>query len=161
VGGFPHYLSVHLGGVVVWDHLADLVPMQRSARGYPVAQYNKDDLEALGLIKTDILSLRMLGALSEAAEQIKTRNPGFDVSNIPIDDKAVYELLRSTRTVGCFQLESPGMRQLLGRLQPESFNHIIANISLFRPGPMQADMITPYLARRWGREKIKLGYALY
>lgn len=154
MGGFPHHLSVHLGGVVVWDHLADLVPMQRSAKGYPVAQYDKDDLEALGLVKTDILSLRMLGALSEAEDLIKMRNPGFDASAIPLDDSETYELLRSTRSVGCFQLESPGMRQLLGRLQPERFSDIVANISLFRPGPMQANMISPYIARRWGREKV-------
>lgn len=152
VSGFPHYLSVHLGGVVLWDHLAELVPMQRSAKGYPIAQFDKNDLEALGLIKTDILSLRMLGALSEAEERIRLKNPFFDGRDVPRDDGAVYALLRSTRTVGCFQLESPGMRQLLGRLQPERFDDIIASISLFRPGPMQADMLTPYLARRWGRE---------
>jgi error-prone DNA polymerase len=154
IGGFPHHLSVHLGGVVIWDRLADIVPMQISAKGHPVAQYDKDDLEALGLIKTDILSLRMLGALSEAEELIRAGNPAFDADAIPLDDDGTYELLRSTRTVGCFQLESPGMRQLLGRLQPERFSDIIANISLFRPGPMRADMVSPYLARRRGREKI-------
>ncbi len=154
LGGFPHYLSVHLGGVVVWDRLADLVPMQRSPKGYPVAQYDKDDLEALGLIKTDILSLRMLGAMGEAEERIREANPAFNIDSIPPEDPDVYELLRSTRTVGCFQVESPGMRQLLGRLQPERFSDIVATISLFRPGPVKADMITPFLARRWGREKV-------
>ena len=154
VGGFPHHLSVHLGGVVVWDRLADLVPMQRSPKGYPVAQYDKDDLEALGLIKTDILSLRMLGAMGEAEEEIRLENPDFNIDSIPPEDPQVYELLRSTRTVGCFQVESPGMRQLLGRLQPEQFSDIVATISLFRPGPVKADMVTPFLARRWGEEKV-------
>lgn len=154
VGGFPHHLSVHLGGVVVWDRLADIVPMQRSPKGYPVAQFDKDDLEALGLIKTDILSLRMLGAMGEAEEQIRLENPDFHIDSIPHEDPEVYELLRSTRTVGCFQVESPGMRQLLGRLQPERFSDIVATISLFRPGPVKADMVTPFLARRWGREEV-------
>ncbi len=110
VSGFPHHVSVHLGGVVLWDHLADLVPMQRSAKGYPVAQFDKDDLESLGLIKTDILSLRMLAALSEAEELIRVENPFFDGRDVPLDDPMVFELLRSTRTLGCFQLESPGQR---------------------------------------------------
>jgi error-prone DNA polymerase len=154
LGGFPHHLSVHLGGVVVWDRLADIVPMQRSPKGYPVAQYDKDDLESLGLIKTDILSLRMLGAMGEAEERIRIGNPSFNIESIPREDPEVYELLRSTRTVGCFQVESPGMRQLLGRLQPERFSDIVATISLFRPGPVKADMITPFLARRWGHEKV-------
>jgi error-prone DNA polymerase len=154
LGGFPHFLSVHLGGVVVWDRLADIVPMQRSPKGYPVAQFDKDDLETLGLIKTDILSLRMLGAMGEAEERIRAGNPFFNIESMPRNDPEVYELLRSTRTVGCFQVESPGMRQLLGRLQPERFSDIVATISLFRPGPVKADMVTPFLARRWGREEV-------
>jgi DNA polymerase III alpha subunit len=111
-------------------------------------------LEVLGLIKTDILSLRMLDAMGEAEEQVRLENPEFNIDSIPPDDPEVYELLRSTRTVGCFQVESPGMRQLLGRLQPERFSDIVATISLFRPGPVKADMISPFLARRWGREEV-------
>ena len=155
VDGFPRYLSSHLGGVVIsQDPLQNLVPIQKSAKGFPVAQYDKDDLEKLGLIKTDLLSLRMLGAISEAVEYLKARRINLDLEKIPLNDEKVYQFLRSTKTVGCFQLESPGMRQLLGKLQPTSFGDIIANISLFRPGPMQADMITPFLQRRHGREKV-------
>ncbi|MFQ6067236.1 MAG: DNA polymerase III subunit alpha, partial [bacterium] len=154
VDGFPRYLSSHLGGVVISQGpLQDLVPLQKSAKGFPLAQYDKDDLEKLGLIKTDLLSLRMLGAISEAVEHLKMRGINLDLERIPLDDEKVYEFLRSTKTVGCFQLESPGMRQLLGRLQPRTFSDIVANISLFRPGPMHADMITPFLQRRHGREK--------
>ncbi len=155
VDGFPRYLSSHLGGVVISQgSLQDLVPVQKSAKGFPVAQYDKDDLEKLGLIKTDLLSLRMLGAISEAVEYLKMRRINLDLEKIPLDDEKVYQLFRSTKTVGCFQLESPGMRQLLGKLQPRAFSDIIANISLFRPGPMQADMITPFLQRRHGKEKV-------
>ncbi|GAG97463.1 unnamed protein product, partial [marine sediment metagenome] len=155
VGGFPRYLSSHLGGVVISQGpLQDLVPVQKSAKGFPLAQYDKDDLEKLGLIKTDLLSLRMLGAISEAVEYLKMRRIDLNLEKIPLDDEKVYQLLRSTKTVGCFQLESPGMRQLLGKLQPTKFSDIVANISLFRPGPMHADMITPFLERRHGREKV-------
>ncbi|MCK4617957.1 DNA polymerase III subunit alpha, partial [Candidatus Aerophobetes bacterium] len=155
VGGFPRYLSSHLGGVVISQGpLQDLVPVQKSAKGFPLAQYDKDDLEKLGLIKTDLLSLRMLGAISEAVEYLKARRIDLNLETIALDDEKVYQLLRSTKTVGCFQLESPGMRQLLGKLQPTKFSDIVANISLFRPGPMQADMITPFLERRHGREKV-------
>lgn len=155
IDGFPRYLSSHLGGVVISrGPLQDLVPLQKSARGYPLAQYDKDDLEKLGLIKTDLLSLRMLGAISEAVECLTVQGIDIDLENIPYDDEKVYELFRSSKTVGCFQLESPGMRQLLGKLQPKNFSDIIATISLFRPGPMQADMITPFLKRREGKEKV-------
>ncbi|MFQ6066982.1 MAG: DNA polymerase III subunit alpha [bacterium] len=155
VDGFPRYLSSHLAGVVISQgSLQDLVPVQKSAKGFPLAQYDKDDLERLGLIKTDLLSLRMLGAISEAVEHLKMRGIDLDLEKIPLDDEKVYKLLRSTKTVGCFQLESPGMRQLLGKLQPRAFSDIVANISLFRPGPMHADMITPFLQRRHGREKV-------
>jgi len=156
VNGFPRHLSSHLGGVVISNEpISDVVPLQKSAKGFSLAQYDKDDLERLGLIKTDLLSLRMLGAVSEAVEHIRAKGIRLDLEKIPFDDEKVYELLRSTKTVGCFQLESPGMRQLLGKLQPTNFSDIIANISLFRPGPMQADMITPFLKRRHGKEKVR------
>jgi len=155
MNGLPRNVSVHLGGVVIAkEKLDSLVPLQKSLKGYPVCQYDKDDLETLGFIKLDLLSLRMLGAIEEAGENIKKGGISFDLDKTTFDDEKVYQFLRSTKTVGCFQLESPGMRQLLGKLQPRDFKDIIANISLFRPGPMQADMIRPFLARRWGKEKI-------
>ncbi|MCK4926808.1 DNA polymerase III subunit alpha, partial [Candidatus Aerophobetes bacterium] len=150
------HLSSHLGGVVISNEpISDVVPLQKSAKGFSLAQYDKDDLERLGLIKTDLLSLRMLGAVSEAVEHIRAKGIRLDLEKIPFADEKIYELLRSTKTVGCFQLESPGMRQLLGKLQPTNFSDIIANISLFRPGPMQADMIAPFLKRRHGKEKVR------
>ncbi len=157
IDGLPRHLSVHLGGVVISrDPITNFTPLELSAKGVIVCQFDKDDIEALGLVKMDMLGLRNLSAIEEALHIIgETRGEAPDLSRIPLDDPAVYELLRSTRTVGVFQLESPGMRGLLSGLQPTRFDDIIANISLFRPGPMQADMIGPFLARRHGKEPVE------
>jgi len=154
VDGFPRHLSVHLGGLVISRGLlTDLVPLEWATKGVIVSQFDKDDIEALGLVKMDILGLRNLSAIEDALAMIKeTRGMELDVDNLPLDDPKVYELLRSTKTVGLFQVESPGMRGLLGRLQPTQFDDLAANIALFRPGPMQADMINPFVKRRHGRE---------
>lgn len=154
VDDFPRHLSVHLGGVVVSGGLlTDLVPLERSANGVIVTQFDKDDIETLGLVKMDILGLKNLSAIEEALATLReTRGIELDIDNLPFDDPKVYELLQSTDTVGLFQIESPGMRGLLGRLQPTTFEDITAQLALFRPGPMQADMIKPYIARRHGEE---------
>lgn len=156
VDGFPRHLGVHLGGLVISRGLlTDLVPLEWATKGVIVSQFDKDDIETLGLVKMDILGLRNLSAIEDALTAVKQHHGvDLDIDNIPLDDEQVYELLRSTNTVGCFQVESPGMRGLLGRLQPEVFEDIIAQISLFRPGPMQADMINPFIARRHGEEEI-------
>ena len=156
IAGFPRHLSVHLGGIVVSrEPLTDLVPLERAAKGLIVAQFDKDDLETLGLVKLDLLGLRNLAAIEETLRLLKeSRGIELDIDHLPLDDEKTFQLLRSTKTVGVFQLESPGMRGLLSRLQPTCFQDIVANISLFRPGPMQADMITPFLARRHGEEPV-------
>ncbi|HUV04515.1 MAG TPA: DNA polymerase III subunit alpha [Armatimonadota bacterium] len=154
VDGFPRHLSVHLGGLVISRGLlTDLVPLEWATKGVIVSQFDKDDIEALGLVKIDILGLRNLSAIEDALAMIK-ENHGIelDIDNLPLDDPKVYEMLRSTKTVGLFQVESPGMRGLLGRLQPTRFDDLTANIALFRPGPMQADMINPFIKRRHGEE---------
>ncbi|MGC8861708.1 MAG: DNA polymerase III subunit alpha [Armatimonadota bacterium] len=156
VDNFPRHLSVHLGGLLIGKGpLTDLVPLEWAAKGVIVSQFDKDDIETLGLVKMDILGLRNLSAIEDAVRMIRENTAReFDIDNIPLDDEPTYELLRSGNTVGCFQVESPGMRGLLGRLQPRVFEDIIAQISLFRPGPMQADMINPFIARRHGEEPI-------
>lgn len=156
VDDFPRHLSVHLGGLVISGGLlTDLVPLEWATKGVVVSQYDKDDIEKLGLVKMDILGLRNLSAINDALELIqKHYGIKLDIDNIPLDDGPTYKMLRSTNTVGCFQVESPGMRGLLGRLQPEIFDDLIAQISLFRPGPMQADMINPFIARRHGEEEV-------
>lgn len=156
IDGFPRHLSVHLGGVIISrEPIADFTPLEVSAKGVVVCQFDKDDIEELGLVKMDMLGLRNLSAIEEGLRMIReTRGRALDLDRLPLDDGKTFELLRSARTVGVFQLESPGMRGLLSRLQPTRFDDIIANISLFRPGPMQADMIGPYLARRHGEEPV-------
>jgi error-prone DNA polymerase len=157
IDGCPRNLSVHLGGIVMSRvPLADLTGLELAAKGVVVTQYNKDDVEVVGLVKMDLLGLRTLSAIEDAVGMIRA-NHGveLDMDRLPLDDAKTYEMLRSTKTVAVFQLESPGMRSLLGRLQPTCFDDVIANISLFRPGPVQADMVTPFVRRRHGEEPVE------
>ena len=156
IDGFPRHLSVHLGGVVISrDPITDLAPLEVSSKGVIVCQFDKDDIESLGLVKMDLLGLRNLSAIEEAVNTIReTRGERVDLEHLPLDDEQTFQLIRAARTVGAFQLESPGMRGLLSRLQPTRFDDIIAQVSLFRPGPMQAEMIGPFLARRHGEEPV-------
>jgi DNA-directed DNA polymerase III PolC len=155
ISGLPYQLSVHLGGVVIAPgELAAWVPVEMSNKGFPVAQYDKDDIEALGLVKLDLLGLRMHTAIQKTLNLLPEQGTVLDLDDIPLDDEKTFRLLRTTETVGVFQVESPGQRQLLGRLQPKKFSDIIAEISLFRPGPMKGDMVTPYVQRRNRKEPI-------
>jgi len=156
LNGFPHHLSVHVGGLVISRQpLRELVPVEWAAKGIVVAQFDKDDIEALGLVKMDILGLRMHTAVSDCLEYIERgRSEKLDLESVPLDDEKTFELIRSTNTIGVFQIESPGQRNLLGRSQPRNFEDLITEISLFRPGPVQSDMITPYLKRLHGQEPV-------
>jgi error-prone DNA polymerase len=156
LSGFPAHLGTHLGGFILSrDPLTDRVPLQWAAKGVVVAQFDKDDIETLGLVKMDILALKMHSAIAEAVRRIEART-GEQVHawELPRDDPEVYKLIRSARTVGLFQLESSGQRNLATRLQQRDFEDVIAAISLFRPGPLQADMIAPFIRRRHGREPV-------
>lgn len=156
LSGFPVHLGTHLGGFILSrDPLTDRVPLQWAAKGVVVAQFDKDDIETLGLVKMDILALKMHSAIAEAVRRIEART-GERVRawELPRDDPEVYELIRSARTVGLFQLESSGQRNLATRLQERDFEDVIAAISLFRPGPLQAEMIGPFIRRRHGREPV-------
>jgi error-prone DNA polymerase len=155
LSGFPYILGTHLGGFILSrDPITDRVPLQWAAKGVIVAQFNKDDVETLGLVKMDILGLRMHSAIAEAVRLIAART-GEHVSawQVPRDDPAVYRLISEARTIGVFQLESSGQRNLALRLRERDFEDVIAAISLFRPGPLQAEMIGPFIRRRHGREK--------
>ncbi|MDQ3931269.1 MAG: DNA polymerase III subunit alpha, partial [Actinomycetota bacterium] len=150
IDGFPRHLALHPCGIVLGDAaLMDRTPVERSANGFSMTQFDKDDVAALGLLKLDVLAVRLLSAMRHALDLLpKTRGQRIDFHAIPGEDPAVYSLLRSTRSIGVFQVESPGQRELLGRLQPEGFGDLVTEISLFRPGPVKADMIGPYVARR-------------
>lgn len=153
--GLPRQLSTHLGGVIVSENLLNIVPLELSPRGYPISQYDGRDIEILGLPKFDLLGLRMHTAISKSLLYLKDKGIEIDFENLPLNDKKTYELLSSARTVGVFQVESPGQRQLIGRLRPERFSDILAEISLFRPGPVQADIIRPFIRRKHKLESVK------
>ncbi len=112
-------------------------------------QADKDDVELLGYLKLDVLGVRMLSSMRHATDEIaRTLGEKVDLERIPLDDEATFEMIRASDTLGCFQIESPGQRELLQKLQPSRWEDLIVDISLFRPGPVKSDMITPYLRRR-------------
>ncbi len=148
--GFPRHIALHPCGIVLASHdLVERVPLERSANGHRMIQADKDDVELLGYLKLDILGVRMLSSMRHAIDEIaRTTGEKVDLDRVPLDDAATFELIRASDTLGCFQIESPGQRELLQKLQPERFEDLIVDISLFRPGPVKSDMIRPYIQRR-------------
>ena len=153
--GLPRHIAVHPCGVLLSDAtLLDRTPVEASFLGYPMSQFDKDDVEDLGLLKLDVLGIRMQSAMAHAvAEVARVDEVEIDLddeSQVPRDDPATYTLIQSTKTLGCFQIESPGQRELVGKFPLERFEDIIIDISLFRPGPVKSDMINPFLRARHG-----------
>jgi error-prone DNA polymerase len=159
--GLPRHLSMHPCAVVLSDsNLLDYAPLEMNASGYPMLHFDKDDVEAIGLLKLDILGVRMQSAISYALTEIKRLNDSdndnsdnsadVDIDAIALNDPATFDLVKSTRTLGVFQIESPGQRELIGKFAPNTFTDLIIDISLFRPGPVKSDMITPFLNGRAG-----------
>jgi error-prone DNA polymerase len=145
--GLPRHIAMHPCGVVLSSAtLLDRVPVERSADGLPLCQFDMDDVEAAGMIKLDVLGVRMQSAMAYALDEIeRTRGERVDIDAISQDDKPTFEMISSGRTIGCFQIESPGQRELVTRLAPRGLGDLLVDISLFRPGPVNSDMITPYL----------------
>ncbi len=153
----PYQSSTHLGGVLLTPgDIKDWTPIGLSPQGLPLGQLDKDDIDALGLLKLDILGLRMHTAIRKALEVLWRQGASLNLSRLPLDNQKVYALLRSTETVGIFQLESPGQRNLVGRLLPTHFGDVIAEISLFRPGPVEGDMVENYVRRRNKKEPVRI-----
>jgi error-prone DNA polymerase len=154
--GYPRHLSLHNGGMLITaEPLIDVVPLEYATSGVRVCQFNKDDVEMLGLIKFDILGLRTLSILDEAVQTIKeVRGIDLPIDHVPLDDPACFDLACSSKTIGVFQIESPGQWALLARAQPRTFGDLIIQIALFRPGPLQGGMVDPYIERRLGREPV-------
>jgi len=155
LNGFPRHLALHPSGIVLSDDdLVNRVPLERSFQGYRMIQADKDDVELLGYLKLDVLGVRMLSSMRHALDEIaRTEAVKVDLDEIPKDDEPTFELIRASDTLGCFQIESPGQRELLQKLQPTRWEDLIVDISLFRPGPVKSDMIRPYLNRRHGMER--------
>lgn len=152
IEGMPRHASTHAAGVVISDApVSNYVPVQKNG-DVIVTQYTMTVLESLGLLKMDFLGLRNLTIIRDTAEFIKKDEPNFDINSIPLDDKAVFEMISQGQTTGVFQFESAGMRQVLMRLRPESIEDLIAVLSLYRPGPM--DSIPKYIECRHNPEKV-------
>jgi len=150
--GLPRHLAMHPCAIVLSDGgFLDRAPLMSSAGGYPMVAFDKDDVEAVGLLKLDVLGVRMQSTIAYSMKEIeRVHKEVIDIDTVPLDDTATYELIQSTRTLGIFQVESPGQRELVGKLTPKTFTDLIIDISLFRPGPVKSDMITPFLKARHG-----------
>jgi error-prone DNA polymerase len=155
--GFPRHLSQHTGGMVMTrGPLCELVPIENAAMpDRTVIQWNKDDLDELGILKVDCLALGMLTALRRALALVR-RHYGrkLTLAGIPEGDEAVYAMIRRADTMGVFQIESRAQMSMLPRLRPRSFYDLVIEVAIVRPGPIQGDMVHPYLRRRSGEEAV-------
>src|SRR5690554_595702 len=159
--GLTRNVGKHAGGVVIAPtKLTDYTPLYCEQNGAGlVSQYDKDDVESVGLVKFDFLGLKTLTVIDWAVNNVKAMLPAeaadkIDITNLPLDDKASYDLLKRCETTAVFQLESRGMKELVKRLQPDNFEDIIALVALFRPGPLQSGMVDDFVNRKHGRAKV-------
>jgi len=156
--GFPRHLSQHVGGFVISrGALAELVPVENAAMPErSVIQWDKDDLEALGLLKVDVLALGMLTAIRRALAFVEAqRGSAFTLADVPPEDPATYEMIGRADTIGVFQIESRAQMSMLPRLRPENFYDLVIEVAIVRPGPIQGGMVHPYLRRRQGLEPVR------
>ncbi len=166
--GITRNVGKHAGGVVIApSQLTDFSPLfcDESGEGL-VTQYDKDDVEDVGLVKFDFLGLRTLTIIDWAVKIINERSAGtgekpLDITGIPLDDSASFDLLQSAETTAVFQLESRGMKDLIKRLRPDRFEDIVALVALFRPGPLQSGMVDNFIDRKHGREALSYPDAQY
>jgi error-prone DNA polymerase len=174
--GIPRHLGIHNGGMVIaGPPLCELVPLEPATmEGRVVTQWDKDGLEEAGMVKIDLLGLRMLSAIEDAVTIIagqtdKSLSYGTgdkpigerpDLAALSLDDPEIYDMLCRGETIGVFQVESRAQANLIPRFQPRSFDDLVIQISLIRPGPLQAQMVRPYLRRREGREPVSYSHPL-
>jgi DNA-directed DNA polymerase III PolC len=162
--GLPHHLSVHPGGVVISPGpLTDLAPSQMASKGVTITQFDLDSIERLGLVKIDLLGIRGLTVLGDVVEIIARERPGEDsqrgksrlteiLETIPETDPAVSQMISQGRTIGCFQIESPGMRATLKEIKAKSIDDIMVALSLYRPGPLTGGLKDSFIKRYLGKE---------
>jgi error-prone DNA polymerase len=157
MSGFPRHLSQHVGGFVISrGSLSQLVPVENAAmKDRSVIQWDKDDLDSLGLLKIDILALGMLSAIRKALVLIsQLRGKPFSLSDVPAEDPKVYEMIMRADTIGVFQIESRAQMSMLPRLRPKCFYDLVIEVAIVRPGPIQGGMVHPYLRRRQGIDPV-------
>jgi error-prone DNA polymerase len=159
IEGMPRHLSQHVGGFVISHHpLHTLVPVENAAMPErTIIQWDKDDLDTVGLFKVDVLALGMLSALKRCFNMISEfrREPPFTIATVPAEDKTTYDMICRAETIGVFQIESRAQMSMLPRLQPRSFFDLVIEVAIVRPGPIQGDMVHPYLLRRQGKELVE------
>ena len=154
--GLPRHLGQHSGGMIICQgKLSSFVPLENASMpGRVVAQWDKDDCEDLGIVKVDLLGLGMMSVMQDALELCRERGRPLDLAHIPMDDPETYQVMQQADTIGVFQVESRAQMATLPRLQPQCFYDVVIEVAIIRPGPIQGDMVHPYLARRAGREPV-------
>jgi len=154
--GLPRHLGQHSGGMIICQNkLSSFVPLENASMpGRVVAQWDKDDCEDLGIVKVDLLGLGMMSLMQDALELCGGRGRPLDLAHIPKDDAATYEIMQHADTIGVFQIESRAQMATLPRMKPECFYDVVIEVAIIRPGPIQGDMVHPYLARRAGKEPV-------
>jgi error-prone DNA polymerase len=154
--GLPRHLGQHSGGMIICQgKLSSFVPLENASMpGRVVAQWDKDDCEDLGIVKVDLLGLGMMSVMQDAFELCRERGRPLDLAHLPKDDAATYDMMQKADTIGVFQIESRAQMATLPRMKPECFYDVVIEVAIIRPGPIQGDMVHPYLARRAGREEV-------
>jgi error-prone DNA polymerase len=154
--GLPRHLGQHSGGMIICQNkLSSFVPLENASMpGRVVAQWDKDDCEDLGIVKVDLLGLGMMSVMQDAFELCRERRRPLDLAHIPKDDPATFEIMQRADTIGVFQIESRAQMATLPRMKPERFYDVVIEVAIIRPGPIQGDMVHPYLARRAGKEPV-------
>src|SRR5437867_2694434 len=163
IADFPRHLSIHNGGMLITAQpLVDTVPIERATMpDRNVVQLDKRDVEDLGLVKMDLLGLRTLSLVKDAVADIAARHgERLELGSLPLDDEAVYDLICEVDTIGLFQVESRAQAQALPRVRPRNFADIVVEVAIIRPGPLQGNMVNPYIRRRQGREPVAYAHPL-
>src|SRR5213082_374206 len=152
--GLPRHLGQHSGGMIICQNkLSSFVPLENASMpGRVVAQWDKDDCEDLGIVKVDLLGLGMISVMQDAFELCRERGRPLDLAHIPKEDAKTFEMMQTADTIGVFQIESRAQMATLPRMKPKCFYDVVIEVAIIRPGPIQGDMVHPYLARRAGRE---------
>jgi error-prone DNA polymerase len=152
----PRHLGQHSGGMIICQNkLSSFVPLENASMpGRVVAQWDKDDCEDLGIVKVDLLGLGMMSVMQDAFELCRERGRALDLAHIPKEDEKTFEIMQHADTIGVFQIESRAQMATLPRMKPKCFYDVVIEVAIIRPGPIQGDMVHPYLARRAGKEPI-------
>jgi error-prone DNA polymerase len=154
--GLPRHLGQHSGGMIICQNkLSSFVPLENASMpGRVVAQWDKDDCEDLGIVKVDLLGLGMMSVMQDALELCRERGRPLDLAHIPKDDEKTFEIMQHADTIGVFQIESRAQMATLPRMKPKCFYDVVIEVAIIRPGPIQGDMVHPYLNRRAGKEPV-------